>query len=169
MAFVEAPDQPFGLSFTLVDSGVNQTTKTYALQGADLTAAALNANQFLAKFAAVTKANIKGYTLMQHFINDAFSVPVNGCEIENRADILVTLTTSPLKTGRIQIPAPIDAIMVGAPGTKNYNVVDLADPLLVDLFLSFNLNGDVFLSDGELMSVGGQLEGKRVHRASRKG
>lgn len=169
MAFVQAPDQPFGLAFTLVDSGVNQTTKTYSLQGADLTEAALNANQFLAKFAAVTKASIKGYTLMQHFIDDAFSVPINGCEIENRADILVTLTTSPLKTGRIQIPAPLDAIMVGAPGTKNYNVVDLADPLLVALFASFNVGGDVMLSDGEFMAVGGQLEGKRIHRASRKG
>lgn len=169
MAFVEAPDQPFSVSLSFVDSGVNITEKSYALQGADLAAAALNANQFVTKYALLTKAAIRGYTISQRFIDDAFSIPVNGAEIENQALLSVRLTTSPLKTASLTIPAPVDAIFAGGPGTENYNVVLLTNADLISWLTSFNVGGDVMLSDGEFMAVGGQLRGRRIHRKSRRG
>lgn len=169
MAFVEAPDQPFVVSLSFVDSGVNTTEKSYALQGADLAAAALNANQFVTKYALLTKARIKGYTVSQRFIDDAFAIPTNGAEIENQALITVRLTTSPLKSASLTIPAPVDAIFTGGPGSENYNVVLLTQADLVAWLTSFNVGGDVMLSDGEFMAVGGQLRGRRIHRKSRRG
>lgn len=156
----------FELAITLVDTGSNATTKTLSLTSADSAAAATDAADVMAKFAALTDAKIKAYSINEVFVEDNFSFPTSA-EVENQALLLFRVTTDPTKAATFTIPAPKTAIMVSSIGA-GYNQVDLANADVVAFRGLFQgATNKLTISDGEKVSV---LEsGKRIHRKSRKG
>lgn len=155
----------YELSVTLADRGLNQVTKTYEMTATTAADAATDAATILAALNAVTDANIKGYRLSQVFAEDAFATPNDG-EVENQALLIMRLDGDPFKKATHFIPAPVDAIFVGAQG-PNYNVLDNTDALVTAYVALFQSGGEAYISDGETVDV---LEnGHRIHRQSNKG
>ena len=120
---------------------------------------------------ALTGAVLKGFQIESVYREDALTLPLSGVQIEEKALISMRLSTF-AKTASIAIPAPLATIFVGTSG-KNANIVDdgvagVQD--LVDMFVA--ATGAARISDGETTLAyadGGFIEGKRIHRASRKG
>jgi len=164
MAFV-ATTLPFYLGVTLVDNGNNQTTKTYDLQGADLTEATANAGTILTALAAVTDATIKGYVIGQRFTNDAFTFPASGVHIEDLALISLGITNDPTKAATITIPAPKSTLFSATSGEGANNFLNSGAGQTY--WQLFDATGEAYLSDGETAEV--FFSGKRIHRGSRRG
>lgn len=141
--------QGWELVVTLMDSGLNRSTKTFELNNpADATAAAAAASTLLTRLNAVTDAEIVGYRLAEVFAEDAVSTPGASVQLEAQALITVGLASSPLKTASIVIPAPNAGIFQAATGAGQ-NIVDLTDSALVTYLNSFATGGLALVSDGE--------------------
>jgi len=165
MAFVASPSAPFFLSVTLVDNGNNSTTKTYDLQGADLTEATTNAGTVLTALAAVTDATIKGYNIGSRFVNDAFVFPASGVHIEDVAQITLSITDDPTKFATIAIPAPKSTVFEGTSGTAANRVKNAT--IVTTYWELYQASSELYLSDGETAEI--FISGKRIHRGSNKG
>jgi len=159
----------FLLTVRLVDQGGNKSTLRFNLSSADAATAATDASAVLAALAAVTDAAIQSYSLAEQF--DDATVNSGSGEVENMASIVARIDDAEVKYATIKIPAPVDGIFQAASG-ELYNVVDPADVALVAYLQLWQTGNEATLSDGEtLLSPGtaGNVVGKRIHRASRKG
>lgn len=166
-------DNGFKLTVTLVDSSIEDTaTLTYSLTAATAAAAATSAATILGLLAAVTGCAVKGYNIINGFIEDALVTPTAGVEVENRAKVVARINNQPLKTATFYIPGALDAIFLAAQGPGR-NTVDPADAALIAYAgIWVDGTGLATLSDGETLETGssnGVLGGERVHRQSSHG
>lgn len=154
-------------TITLYDKGSNPTTLKYELQAIDYTTAIASALAVVTALLAITNAVAGGYRVSEVFGNDAFLLPVTG-EIENKASITAQLAGAGEGKANVKVPAPIDGIFVGAPGSgANYNVVDVDDVTLIAYETVFKSGESAYLSDGQVITS--FVNGKRVHAKSTRG
>lgn len=155
------------LAVTLFDKGSNSGTLQFELQAIDYTTATASAVAVFAALIAITNAVAGNYRVTEVFGNDAFLLPVIG-ELENKASITAQLAGAGEGKANVKVPAPIDGIFVGAPGSgDNYNVVDVADALLIAYETVFKTGESAYLSDGQVITS--FVRGKRVHAKSNRG
>lgn len=161
----------YELVVQFADVGRNTTTRTYRMQSDIVTAAAAAtaAANLLTDLAAVSKLPIKGYRLVDVFADSAFvGTADSGAEAEKALLLTLPIFGNPLKSGTIDVPAPVDAIM-GAPNTTAYNTAVLDAPLLTAFLDNFITAGEFTLSDGEVAATSTATAGKRVSKRSTKG
>jgi hypothetical protein len=159
----------FLLTVRLVDQGSNKSTLRYDLTAADAATAAADAATIMAALAAVTDAEIQAYSLAEQFQDG--TVESGSGEVEAIASIVAKIDSAAVKYASVKIPAPNVGIFKAAAG-DDFNNVDPADTALVTYLTVFATGNEAYLSDGEaLLSPGtaGNVTGKRIHRASRKG
>lgn len=158
------------LNVKFLDVGRKQTSKEYNLVAEDATEASAAAAALLSDIQGVTNLEVLGYSINDVFVEDTVVVPtVVSASRKNILRLVVQLADRPLDTAVLEIPGPLDTLFVGAPGTTNYNVVDLTDALLVAYTDNFRdgATPNASISDGEFMAnTGGHIRGFRVHKSS---
>lgn len=170
MAFVADPKAPFLLTISLMDSGLDRSNLTFnLLPSADYAAAVAAAAAIIPLLTAVTTAEITGYTIGTKFIEDTVAVPA-AAEVENRAVIVGQLSSSPLATATIVIPAPAPGLFQTTIGA-GHNLIDQTDTdLLAYLGIWQETGALAALSDGEYLADTDVFRsGKRQHRKSNDG
>jgi len=163
MAFVTGG---FEAVFELVDNGGDVTTKRYALTSTDAEGADTDTASIKAALLNVTDLVIKRFYNYELQVNDAFSYPASGVELQNQALLDMSIAGEPLKTATLTIPGPKAAIFVGSAG-PSAEVVDPADAAVIAFVALFQADGECTLSDGE--TAGGLIQGRRIHRRSNAG
>lgn len=161
----------FELSVVIIDNGANTSTLRYDLDAVDHATATTDAATILGELNAMTAGVVKGYSIVERYIEDALVLPASGVEVEERAIITVQLNSSPLKKATLVIPAPETSIFVSTSGPQA-NVVDVANASVIDYVGLFTVTGGVAtVSDGEKVkdSPGHILNGRKTHRASSRG
>jgi hypothetical protein len=161
----------FFANLTLTDSGGNTSTLRYKLTSEDIETAVTDAGTIVTALNAITDAVITGYSVGQAYEEDSAFLAAEGVQIENVAVVTARIDDPEEKWAQLRVPAPNVGIFLAATGKKS-NLVDPADSALVTYLNLFVAAGICTLSDGEhLISPGtaGNVDGKRIHRASRKG
>jgi len=162
----------FFANITLTDSGGNNSVLRYKLESEDIATAVIDAGTVITALNAITDAVVTGYTVGQAYEEDATFLAAEGVQIENVAIVSSRINSAEEKWAQLRIPSPNIGIFQAATGTKS-NVVDPADSaLLAYLALFVTSSGICSLSDGEFLlapGTAGNTDGKRIHRASRKG
>lgn len=163
----------FWLNLEFRDLGKGKTSRRHQMATqidyvAQLTLAAAVKNAY----EAISDAEIVAYSVAERFVEAAIVLPPAGTQIENLAVISGKIFEHPEKSATLTVPAPKDAIFVGASG-DNYDIVDL-DDAAVATYLDFFRNGtaatpQLYVSDGEELedSTFG-YKGRRGHAASSK-
>lgn len=155
----------FELSIRVVDTGANQTERTFPMTALTYDDATLEAEDAVEKFAAICEGSIVGYGVKEVYLEDALVLPADA-EIENQALLDFTITGDPLKHATMSIPAPAVTIFQGPTGPQ-YNIVDGSDPALIAWWTLFGAAGTLTLSDGNTLAT--FVSGKRIHRKSNRG
>lgn len=164
---------------TLMDTGANKVTLTFKSTCTTTAGANILGPQLLSAIQALTTAKIIkfGYVFEQAE-ND--TTPPVAAEVENKAEVsakLVLAGSGPGQTraGSFSIPAPVVGMFQATAG-ELFNVVNPAyGPLQTLLALyeaGFGVFGSLTLSDYQTIqdpTVAGNIKGKRIHKASRKG
>lgn len=164
-------DDGFDLYISLVDAGGDVSTVSYALTAATHADALTAAGTILTRLEAVTKAVVKGYSIVNRYVENDLTLPIADVQVENRAKVVSRIADSPLKTAVFYIPAPEDAIFLGGPGSPAYNIVDTLDAALL-LYSSIwieTADDLATISDGEYLETAGLLRGERTHRRASHG
>lgn len=159
----------FELNLVLSDNGGNKSRMEFDLNSATFAAATTDAAAVISALNAVTDAVIVNYTLAEVFAED--TALYGAGEIENIASISARIDAAYPKYATIKIPAASIGVFQAASGPLA-NVVDPADTALATFLSLYIAAGVALISDGEsLISPGtaGNVVGKRIHRASRKG
>jgi len=169
MAFI---GEAWVLSVTFVDAGANETTRRYELavtdDAGDLAPVIAAVAEVMTVLVADSKAHISKQTLSKTSVEDSFTLPAAGVQIEENAQISAKIFGTPNKSAVIEMPAPIDAMFIATTG-PNSNIVDLTAAGPADDFLQLYADGGPLLvSDGESLAPAG-AKGKRVHHKSTKG
>jgi hypothetical protein len=161
----------YELNVTLVDSGLDTSTLRYDLRKTVYADALADAQTIVARLSAITRAAVKGYTLVERFVEDSMSLPL-GVNIEERASIVLLIDGQPGKTATVNIPAPLGGIFVSQSGA-GANDVDPTNADLVTYISTWRAgaSGLADISDGEAVAVtnNGILRGRRTHRSSSYG
>ena len=161
----------FELHVTLVDKGANTANLSWKMDSADYATLATDAATVMNALNAVTNAVIKGYSLVTRFVENALTLPTEG-EVENRATVICQIAANPLKKATVHIPAPVDGIFVGAPGSGSlYNKVDGTDADLLAYLAVWQAPAAIAnISDGEYLDATSPfVDGRRTHRQSSLG
>lgn len=158
------------LNVTVVDNTGNKSNPEYSLVAATAGDAATATATILAALDAVTDGVIAGYTLGEKFEEDALVLPASGVQVEKYALVTCKIDGEALKTGNLRIPAPNQGIAVGTSG-KAASQIDPNDAALQAYVNLFGTTGVATFSDGEHTQIASAstVEGKIIHRASRKG
>lgn len=164
------------INVVLVDAGGNKATVSLSTDYADM--AALAAADVTGDIVAIvnhlgacTDAVVAGYSVGVQWAEDADFFADAGVEVENLALVVAIIDGEPGKTVTLRIPAPTDSLFMAATG-KGRNKIDPADADLLAYLEHFSSDGELLVSDGELIAdpaVTGNIDGKRIHRGSRKG
>jgi len=158
---------------TFMDAGGNKTSRRFRLRGTDdagdISALVTQQDELIGDLQAVTTAKILRIGLNRVTIDDAFLLPIDA-EVENNAQITSTIYEDVLQSWTFDIPAPVDALFIGAPGSGSmYNVVDPANAALADLMADFVGSASPYtVSDGQSLLFNSWI-GKRIHKRSSKG
>jgi hypothetical protein len=156
---------------TVKDNGNNQATLRYDLTSEDMAGALADALTVIAALNGVTDAKVNGYTVGEKYGEDAFTYPGVKVEIENQAMLVAKIDAAFDKYTNVRIPAPKDALFMGASGDlyNQINPSNLALGTYLGLFV--DTTGVAQISDNEYLLVPGitTVKGKRGHRGSRKG
>lgn len=153
----------FWLSVTLVDNGDDKAIKDYELTSADYATALTDTAAVLAAIALTSGSTISGYNLSLRMTEDSFVYPVSGIENQNKARVVVQLTTGTEKA-TIDIPAALPSLFQAVAGS-DANLVDLSSAGWLAYSALFSTGNECFISDGEILNF--SVRGRRV--SSRKG
>lgn len=153
------------LTVTLADNGGNQTTKTYALRGADEIAAQADAAAIRAALNALTDSVEVAYAVSDRYENDDIVYPAAGIENENKLS-MTALLDGANKKANLKVPAPkIGAFLeTSGPGA---NICDTTAAIVTDYTDEFKAAGGAYISDGEDLET--LLSGKRISAKSNNG
>lgn len=167
MALVQ---QGYTVNITVADSAGDRASRSYGVLGATIADALTNAQSIVAEFDPLTEGVILGWTLCVRFVEDAFTYPAGGVEVENQAEILGRIANVPNKSAAFNVPAAAGGIFVGTTG-PNRNIVDGADADVLAFLALFDETGGIAtISDGEQLDDAAPfVSGKRVHAKSRLG
>jgi hypothetical protein len=174
---VSLVQQKVYFNVTLSDNGGNKSTLRFNTRKTDLADLATDIAEFtgagglLADLAAVTDANIVGYSAGVAFAEDSDLYAGAGVQIEDIGEIVGRIDGEPDKWTVLRIPAPVAGIFVGSEGPQA-NLIDPNDADLQAYLANFESGGLCYTSDGEDLAdsgTAGNFSGKRIHRASRKG
>lgn len=162
--------EKFTLTVKLLDVGRKSTSKEYDLIAEDAEEAATAADALLSDLNGVTDLTITGYSINDVWADSAAVAPtILTAKRTNVLELVVQLSSSPLKTARLKIPGPLDSLFVGVAGTANYNVAKLDAALLLAYTDNFRAGATptATISDGENMAnAGGHIRGFRVTQSS---
>jgi hypothetical protein len=153
----------FWMTVTLLDAANVPSTLEYQLRAADMAAALTAATEIIGDLVPLTQSKIKAYQVGERYVEDAFTPAAAGANNKIKGLVTGLIDGEPSKSAVFAIPAPVDAIF-GTPGTKGYNIIDLANALITDYSNDFRAAGQAYISDGE--DLGTLTEGRRVTRAS---
>ncbi len=176
----------YNLALNLVDGGGSKSTMNFRLGGPgglSIDVASVIASNIASEIDAMTTAKIASYSLSTRYVEDTDGLPADGKEIENIAQIQFALEPSAVfdgsvgKYGFLKIPAPVDDLFLGVPGSgEPYNTVDPANPLILAFLDRYHagiaIDYTLTTSDGQLAkdpTIPGNVKGKRMHRKNRKG
>jgi len=169
-------------SIKLVDAAGNISYLRPDVVGADHATALTNTQSIITALDTLTNALIVGYIVSVVYAEDTEQYGTAGSEVENIAEIVCPLETAG-KYHVLKVPAPVDGLFVGTTGPDR-NTVDTSDADLlsyVSLYVDKTGYGTpgadaiALVSDGEKIKPDNDNDkpfvsnGKRVHRASRKG
>lgn len=152
---------------TLVDQGGNRSTLGFEFSPsvADFATALAAQIDLNTDLLGVTTATISSYSVSQRYREDALTLPTDA-QVENKASISYTKSGGGL--GNLKIPAPVEAMFVGVPGSgANNNIVLLQYTGLMDYIFNFTAGGQFTISDGETLIQ--TVRGKRIHARSSRG
>jgi hypothetical protein len=168
MAFI---GQGWVLSATFVDTGGNETTRTWKLvnddDAGDLTQVIADVQTIMAAYIAATDAHVSKQTLSKTSVEDSFTLPTGDVNVEENAQISAKIFGTPNKSAVFEIPAPKATLFAATSGAL-WNIVDMADSLVAAVMALFTSTGVAYLSDGEQITTT-NAKGKRVHHKSGKG
>lgn len=166
----------------MVDAAGNVSFLRPDVQGASHAAALTNTQAIITALDALTDALIVGYSVGVVYAENADTYGAAGSEVENLAEVVCPLETTG-KYHTFKIPAPVDGLFVGTEGPDR-NQVDTSDADLISFIELFTdktgygtpgADAIALVSDGEKIKPDNDNDkpfisnGKRVHRASRKG
>ena len=98
-----------------------------------------------------TKALLLNVFISIRQTEDTLSIPAADCHVNETASCIVNLEAGDNKKAVFVIPAPVDAMFVGASG-PTFDIVDTTDANLNTLLDMFQTTGGSFtISDGETM------------------
>lgn len=163
MAFVTAG---YRATVTLMDTAGDKTILTYDLNSATIVAANIDLAALIGSLGVLSNGTIVSYSMQEIYLNDAVVYPA-AAEIENEAFFSGQIVGRPNRSGNFRIPAPVDAMFVGATG-PNYNVVDMTYAPLITYMGYFDATGPVKVSDGEQLVVA-SIVGKRRKKGTSLG
>jgi len=157
------------LTVTLVDRGLNETTKTYPLVAADETEAIAATTDILAALAGVSAGAQTRYRLGQVYEENAVTLPPASADaqIEVVASITTFIDNEGSKKANYGIPAPIVANVFISTSGKNSNIVNTASTQIIAYHGLFGVGGVATISDGEVAGV--LIGGVRTTKRSRQG
>ena len=168
MAFI---GQGWKLTATFVDTGGNETTRSWDLvnddDAGDLTQVIADVQTIMAAWIAASGAHVSKQTLSKTSVEDAFTLPTGNVNVEDNAQISAKIFGTPNKSAVIEIPAPLDTLFQGATG-EAHNKVDMADSLVAAVMALYTNTGVAYVSDVEQITTV-NAKGKRVHHKSTKG
>lgn len=159
----------FELNLVLSDNGGNKSRMQFALNSITFAGATTDTADVIAAVDSVTDAAIITYTLAEVFGED--TVLYGSGEVENVASISARIDANYPKYATVRIPAANIGVFQAATGPLA-NIVDPADSAVVTFLELYTTAGVALISDGEVLispSTAGNVVGKRIHRASRKG
>ena len=154
------------LNVRLVDTGGNQTDRTYPLISADAAEAATHSAAVIAALTAATDAAIAGYTIGEVFLEGALTYPA-AAEVENCLEVSAKIVGFPNKSATLTIPAP-KATLFTSPTGPGFNIADMGETILTTYLALFDGSGPATISDGESIIVSSAV-GRRIHKKSRRG
>ena len=160
------------VTLSLVDMGLNPTSRTVEMTMTPATDTVQDlVDRALGLWSAIDPISIAALTdtaVTIHNRERALVVPAAG-NVEENAEISMTIAGQPNKRATFAIPAPATALFVATSGA-NANVVDTGNASLGVLQSLFTTGAEFYLSDGEQVAAGvTNMRGKRVHRKSRRG
>lgn len=169
MAFI---GQGWKLDVTFVDSGGNDTTRSYFLvnddDDGDLTQVIADVQTIMTAVIAASDAHVSKQTLSKTSVEDSFTLPTGAVNVEENAQISAKIFGTPNKSAVIEMPAPKIGMFVDTTG-ENRNKVIFTAAGITDNFVSLFVDGGVAtVSDGESITKV-NIKGKRVHHKSTKG
>lgn len=149
MAFVET----YEASLVLKDSAGDVATKRLKFNPATVTtvAQAITAlDNLIAALTPLTKATLFSYSVVVKNVENAFTYPVGGVEVEDRALVVCPITDKPESTYTMDIPAPIDALFIAGSGPQR-NIVNTTNAALLGYGAYFGATGSFVVSDGDTL------------------
>jgi hypothetical protein len=160
----------FKLVVGLIDAGRDQSNMTFDLVAATYADAVTATNTLLPLLEAVTDAVIKGYSIIENFVEGTLVLPAGTVEVENRAMVVCQINANPLKTATVVIPAATIGLFQSNTGA-GHNIIDVTDADLLAYLDIWQVSGALAkLSDGEYLDdTAVIISGKRTHRHSSNG
>jgi len=165
----------FFLDLQLADAAGDKSTVSIDLDYADW--AALNTaigagdiDDIITDLKAVTQAAVAGYRIGEAFVEDTDKYGAAGSEVENIALLSCQLDGRIDEYVNLRIPAPVSGVFQATQGKKR-NIVDITYADLLTWLAHFTAAGECLVSDGESIETvsASTVNGKRIHRGSRKG
>ena len=146
---------------TVTVGGLDDSTQNFSgeMTATTATDAAVDADLVMIALSGVTAGKILGYSISQHFVENAYVRPLSSdAEGGEHATIVVGIEGNPFKKARIGIPFPKGSLFLATYG-ENYNVVDIEDINIDILVAKFATGGQLYISDGEIADSA--LSGRR--------
>lgn len=148
-----------------IDSGYDTFSATYPLTATTDLDADTEALTVAGDFAAMTDAQLLRYHWYQDVVEDTVA-PTAGSQVENQALLSYAVVGFPLRRATVSIPAP-KITLFSAPTGPGSNIIDTGDALVQTFNALFLSGGEITFKDGNIAES--LIEGKRIHRRSKKG
>lgn len=155
MAFVTGG---YSVSMVVIDRQNDSITLNFDLRGATEAAAETGITAILSALDGVSSVNVASYTLRKRTFEDALAIPAVG---DNSVKARISARKTDGYQATYDIPAPLEAIFVGATGANN-NIVDVADAAVQAYNNLFKVAGVAYISDGEDLAATDAIGGKRT-------
>lgn len=162
MAF--APEGYF-VWFEFIDSGYDTFSQTYPLTATTDADAETEALTVVTDWLAMSDAQLLRYHWYQDIVEQTVA-PTAGSQVENQALLSYAVVGEPLRRATVSIPAP-KITLFSAPTGPGSNIIDTGDSLITTFNGLFLAGGELTFKDGNIAES--LIEGKRIHRRSKKG
>lgn len=148
-----------------IDSGYDTFSATYPMTATTDEDADTEALTVVSDWAAMTDAQLLRYHWYQDVVEDTIA-PTAGSQVENQALLSYAVAGDPLRRATVSIPAP-KITLFSAPSGPGSNIIDTGDALITTFNSLFLSGGEITFKDGSIAAS--LIEGKRIHRRSKKG
>jgi hypothetical protein len=143
LAFVQ-----FKATVNVIDSSNSTTIKTYNLRAVNFADAQTETDTIIAALLAISDSKVGRYQISYVSEDNAFTLPANGVQNAEKAELVVRLAGFATKTERLRVPAPKAEIFTSLTNA-GANVVDTANAGVLAYVALFESTGEAYISDGE--------------------